>query len=98
MENIHTKLYEICTSGSGGDVILRHSLSRAMAAPRIIEEGIMRNTPVIFFLNLDLWFRRKCRLKVFLNWRYGSTSVQRTVTICAILVEDIKRNNSVKLF
>ena len=33
MGNIHVKLYEICTSGSGGDVIWRHFLSRALAAP-----------------------------------------------------------------
>ena len=32
MENFHVKLYEIWTSGSGGDVVLRHFLSRAMAA------------------------------------------------------------------
>ena len=33
MGNIHVKLYEIRTSGSGGDVALRHFLSRALAAP-----------------------------------------------------------------
>ena len=51
-------------------------------------------------LNLDHWFRRKCPLKVFLIWISGSTFVQQsvTVTICAILVEGIMRNNSVKLF
>ena len=49
-------------------------------------------------LNLDQWFRRKCRLKVFLIWISGSPFVQRSVTICIILVEGIKRNNSVKLF
>ena len=52
-------------------------------------------------LNLDQWFRRKCRLKVFLIWISGSPFVQGSVTInlfCAILVEGIMRNNSVKLF
>ena len=49
-------------------------------------------------LNLDQWFRRKCRLKVFLIWRSSSPFVQQSVTICAILVVGIKRNNSVKLF
>ena len=32
MWNVHVKLYEIWTSGSGGDVVLRHFLSRALAA------------------------------------------------------------------
>ena len=49
-------------------------------------------------LNLDQWFRRKCRLKVFLIWSSDSPFVQRSVTICASLVEGIMRNNSVKLF
>ena len=35
-------------------------------------------------LNLDQWFRRKCRLKEFLNWSSGSPFVQRSGTICAI--------------
>ena len=33
MENIHVKLQEIWTSVSGGSVIKRHFLSRALAAP-----------------------------------------------------------------
>ena len=41
--------------------------------------------------------RRKCRLKVFLIWSSGSPFVEHSVTICAILVEGIKRNNSVNL-
>ena len=49
-------------------------------------------------MNLDQWFRRKCRLKVFLIWSSDSPFVQRSVTICAIMVEGIMRNNSVKLF
>ena len=49
-------------------------------------------------LNLDQWFRRRCRLKVFLIWSSGSPFVRRSVTICAILEEGIQRNNSVKLF
>ena len=49
-------------------------------------------------LNLDQWFRRKCSLKAFLIWSSDSTFVQWSVTICAILVESIKRDNSVKLF
>ena len=37
-------------------------------------------------------------LKAFLIWSSGSPFVQGSVTICAILVEGIMRNNSVKLF
>ena len=33
MGNIHVKLFEITISGSGGDLVLRHFLSRALAAP-----------------------------------------------------------------
>ena len=33
MGNIHVKLNEIWTSGSEGDVVKRHFLSRALAAP-----------------------------------------------------------------
>ena len=49
-------------------------------------------------LNLDEWFKRRCRLKRFLIWSSGSPFVQRSGTICAILVEGIMINNSVKLF
>ena len=49
-------------------------------------------------LNLDQWFRRKCVLKIFLIWSSGDHFVQPNQTICAILVEGILRNNSVKLF
>ena len=54
--------------------------------------------PCEIILNLDQRFRRKCCLKVFLIWSSGSPFVQRSVSICAILVEGIKRNNSLKLF
>ena len=37
-------------------------------------------------LNLDQWFRRRCRLKIFHIWSSGSPFVQRRGTICAILV------------
>ena len=49
-------------------------------------------------LNLGQWYRRKCCIKVFLIWISGSPFVQRSVTICAILVEGIMRNNSVTFF
>ena len=48
-------------------------------------------------LNLDQWFTR-CRLKKFLIWSSGGPFVQRSGTICAILVEGIMSNNSVTLF
>ena len=47
-------------------------------------------------LNLDQRFRKKCVLKIFLIWSSGGPYVQRSGTICAILVEGIMRNNSVK--
>ena len=37
-------------------------------------------------------------LKVFLIWSSGRPLVMRSGNICAILVEGIKSNNSVKLF
>ena len=49
-------------------------------------------------LNLDQWFRRRCRLKIFLIWSSSGPFVQQSGTICAILVEGIMRNNSVNLF
>ena len=49
-------------------------------------------------LNLNQWFRRRSCLKIFLIWSSGSPFVQRSGTICAILVEGLMRNNSVKLF
>ena len=58
----------------------------------------MRNNSMKFFLNLDQWFRRRCILNIFLICSSGGLSVQRSGTICAILVEGIKRDNSVKLF
>ena len=47
--------------------------------------------------NLDQWLRR-CLLKIFFIWSSGSPFVQRSGIICAILVEGIKKNNSMKLF
>ena len=49
-------------------------------------------------LKLDQWFRRNCHIKVFLIWSSSSPFVHLSITICAILVESIQRNNSVKLF
>ena len=57
MGNIHVKLYEVWTSGLGGDVVKRYFLSGALAAPLFRErnhlcnflEGIMRNNSVKLF-------------------------------------------------
>ena len=38
------------------------------------------------------------RLKVFLICSSGSSFIKQSRTICAIMVEGIMRNNSVKLF
>ena len=46
----------------------------------------------VIILNLDQWLWRKCCLSS------GSHFVQRSRTICEILVEGVMRNNSVKLF
>ena len=48
--------------------------------------------------NLDQLFRRRCGLKMFLIWSSGGPFVQRSGTICVILVKGIMRNDSVKLF
>ena len=42
--------------------------------------------------------QEECRLNVSLIWISGSTFVQWSVTVCAILVESTMRNTSVKLF
>ena len=47
-------------------------------------------------LNLDHGFMRKCHLKVFLIWSYGSPFVQLSGINGVISVEGIMRNNSVK--
>ena len=98
---IHVKLHEIWTSGSK-DVVKRHFLSRALTAdPNLLcnfDRRYHEEQSFEIILNLDQWFRGKCRLKVFLIWISGSPIVQQSITICAILVEDIMRNNSVKLF
>ena len=48
-------------------------------------------------LNLDQWFRRRW-LKIFIIKSSGNPIVQQSGTICAILIEGIMRNNSVRLF
>ena len=57
MGNIHVKLYEVWTSGLGGNVVKRYFLSGALAAICSEEqnhlcyflEGIMRNNSVKLF-------------------------------------------------
>ena len=78
MGNIHVKLYEIWTSVSAGDAILRHFLSRALATPLFdgLEPWHHEEKSCEIILNLDHWFRRKCCLKVFFIWSSGSRFVQ----------------------
>ena len=83
-----------------------HFLSRALTAPLFSRPELFvqfgrryheeRFCEII--LHLDQWFKRKCRLKVFLIWNSGSIFVQLSVTICAILRKGKMRNDSVKLF
>ena len=49
-------------------------------------------------LNLDQWLKRRFGLKLFLIWSSGGPFIQRSETICAMLVEGTMRNISVKLF
>ena len=49
-------------------------------------------------LNLDQKFRKKCHSKVFLILSSGGPFVQWNGTNCAILIEGLMRNNSVKIF
>ena len=49
-------------------------------------------------LNLDQWFRRKGRLKIFLIYSSGGPFVLWSRTLCAILEAGIMRNISVELF
>ena len=68
MGNIHVKLCDLWNGGSGGDVVSRHFLSRALEA--LLFSGL---EPFVQFLrrhheeqsceiimNLDQWFRWKC--------------------------------------
>ena len=48
-------------------------------------------------LNFDQWYRR-CRLGIFLIRSSGCPFAQWSEAICAFLIKDIMRNNSVKLF
>ena len=49
-------------------------------------------------LNSDQWFKMKWHLKISLIYISGGPFVLACETICAILVEGINRNISVKLF
>ena len=75
MENIHVKLYEVWTSGLGGDIVKRYFLSGALAAPLFrgaepfvqFSRGYYEEQFCEIILNLDKWFRRRCLLKIFLS-------------------------------
>ena len=59
----------------------------------ILVEGNYEEQFCEIILNLNQW---RCLLKIFLIWSSGDPFVQQSGTICAILVECIERNNSVK--
>ena len=63
--------------------------------------GLQCRTVVLFFyhtlLLLDQWFRRRFLLKI-IHFYSGGHFVKRIRTFCAILVDDIMRHKSVKLF
>ena len=48
-------------------------------------------------LKLDQWSSRRCYLNISPFYGFGSLFVQRSGTICAILLKGIIRSNSVKL-
>ena len=56
----------------------------------------MRNISLIFKKKMQKWIKRCC-LKIFLIYSSDSTFVWHSRIICAILVEGIMRNISVKL-
>ena len=53
---------------------------------------------IILNLNLNQWFRHRCLLKTFLIWSSGGPFVGQSITICAIVVKGIMRNNFVIYF
>ena len=100
------KLILIWVSGSGEDVVENNSYLELWQSSCLVQQNHLCNferghhgkysCEVIW--NLEQWFKRRCRSKTFLIWISDSPFVQRSVTIRAILVEGIMRNNSVKLF
>ena len=49
-------------------------------------------------LNLNQWFRRRFRYKIFLIFSSDGHFIQQSRTVCVIMVEGIMINISVKLF
>ena len=74
MRNNAVKLFSILTSGSGGNSVKRHFLSRALAAFCSTEQNNLCNFGRGYYeeqfceinLNLGKWFGWRCRLKDFL--------------------------------
>ena len=98
-EDIHVKLHEIWTSGSG-DAVDRYFLSGALGPfAHLCNFGIGYQEEQFckIILNLDQWLWRFL-LKIFLIWSSCSPFSQRSRIICAISVEGIMRNNSVNIF
>ena len=105
MRNNSVKLFWISVSGSGADVALKTSYLELWQPSCLVEQNLLcnferghhREHSCEDMWNFDQCFRR-CRLQTFLIWSSGGPFVMRSGIICAILVEGIKRNNSVKLF
>ena len=84
MRNNSLKLFQIWTSGSGGNVIKMHFLCKALAAPLFggaepfcnFGRGYQEEQFCEIILNLDHLFRR-CRLKIFLIWSSGCPFAKR---------------------
>ena len=101
------KLCEIWTSGSEEEMLFKDISYLEFRRPFCYAEldhlcnfgrGYQEEQFCEIILNLDQCFRRRCVSKIYLIWSSGSPYVQRSGTICAILVEGITRNNSVKQF
>ena len=56
-------IYSCCTSGSGGDVVKRYLLSTALVP--VVQEK-MSSKDISYLQLLYQWFRRRCRLKLFI--------------------------------
>ena len=62
-------------------------------------DHILKKKSNFIFIWEDYWHQgQNLKKNIFLIWSSGGPFVQRSRTICAILVKGIIRNNSVKLF
>ena len=100
------KLFFIKVNGSGGDVVLKISYLELWQSFYLMEPNHLCNFErghygehsCEIICNSDQWFRRRCRLNIFLIYSSGRPFVQQTGTNCAILVEGILKKNPLKNF